>query len=308
MVELRRLHEATVAEEEIDHLGHMNVRFYLDRALRAGQALAVELGLGPGPCRALGGVFELHDAFSRHYREQLVGAPLAVMGGVLAVEADGLRLYHELVNTERDERAAVFVHALKLRQLETRKPLPLPEIAVKGAGDVLVDWPEHGRPRTLDLGRLPPALSLRDAQERGLAMRDERVVRIDECDAAGYFLAGRYQDLVWGGDDPSASRTAGVPVFELEGGGRFGWATLENRGVVLELPRAGTRVQSFGAEVELGRKISFRHHWVFELDAGALLCTSSTVNLAFDIAARRATEIPPAVRETLEARYHPDLR
>lgn len=308
MTELRSLHEATVAEEEIDHLGHMNVRFYLDRALLAGRALAVELGLGPDHCRALGGVFELHDAFSRHYREQLVGAPLAVMGGVLAVEADGLRLYHELVNTELDERAAIFVHGLKLRQLETRKPLPLPEMVAKGAGDVLVEWPEHGRPRTLDLQRLPPALSLGEARKRGLAVRAERVVRSEECDAGGYFLAGRYQDLFWGDDDPSAPRTAAVPVFELEGGGRFGWATLESRGVVLELPRAGARIQSFGAEVELGRKISLRHHWVFDLDGGALLCTSSTVNLAFDIAARRATEIPPAVRETLEARYHPDLR
>jgi hypothetical protein len=98
-----------------------------------------------------------------------------------------------------------------------------------------------------------------------------------------------------------------VPVFETEGG-KVGWATLESRGVVIELPRVGARIQSFGAEVELARKTSFRHHWVFDLDSGALLCSSSIVNLAFDIGARRAIEIPSAIREALEAQYHPDLR
>ena len=35
---LRCLHEATIAAGEIDHLGHMNVRFYLEKALRATHA------------------------------------------------------------------------------------------------------------------------------------------------------------------------------------------------------------------------------------------------------------------------------
>ncbi len=74
------------------------------------------------------------------------------------------------------------------------------------------------------------------------------------------------------------------------------------------LHQATVAEESFGAEVELARKTSFRHHWVFDLDRGVLLCTSSIVNLAFDIGERRAIEIPPAVRERLETQYHPDLR
>jgi hypothetical protein len=99
-----------------------------------------------------------------------------------------------------------------------------------------------------------------------------------------------------------------MPVFETESGGRFGWATLESRSILRELPRAGARIQSFGAEVELAQKTCCHHQWVFDLDRAALLCTTSIVNLAFDIGARRAIEIPPAVREMLAARYHPDLR
>ena len=305
--ELRRLLEANVREEEIDHLGHMNVRFYLEKALRASQRLAAEHGLGAEDCRALGAVLELRDVFTRHYREQLVGAPLAVLGGVLSVRADGLRVYHELLNVDRDERAATFVHELTLRQRETREPLPLPENVANRAADALVEWPEHGKPRTLDLQRFPPTLPLEEARQRNLAMRQERVIRREECDGDGFFVAAGYDDLVWGGD-PIAQQPAWVPVVEMENGGMFGWATLESRGVLLELPRAGDRIQSFGADVELARKTSCRHQWVFDLDRGALLCTSSIVNLGFDIGARLAIEIPAPIREMLEAQYHPDLR
>jgi acyl-CoA thioester hydrolase len=307
MIELRLLHEATVGEDEIDHLGHMNVRYYLEKALHASRTLTAEYGLSSEACDKLGAVLELRDAFTRHYREQLVGEHLTMMGGILDVESDGLRLYHELVNPARSERAATFVHEMKLRRRESRAPLPLPEMIAKAAGDARVAWPEHGKPRTLDLQRVPPAISLEVARERDLAMRRERVVLPEECDAQGFFLASRYQELVWGGEPRDPGR-GGMPLFEMGDGGRFGWATLESRGVLRELPRAGARIQSFGAEVDLAEKTSFRHHWVFDLDSGALLCTSSIVNLAFDIGARRAMEIPPAVREMLTAQYYPDLR
>jgi acyl-CoA thioester hydrolase len=305
--ELEVLHEATVGEDEIDELGHMNVRFYLTKALRATDSLAERHGLSSAACDELGVVLELCDVYSRHYREQLVGARLAVRGGVLAVRSDGLRLYHELVNPARAELAATFVHELKLRDRNSRSARPLPEMVARSAGRALVEWPAHGRPRTLSLESAPPHLELAAARQRGLALRAERVVLPEECDPQGHFIASRYQDLVWGGEPIEPSR-AGSWLHDLEDGRKFGWATLESRGILRELPRVGARIQAFGAEVALEAKTSFRHHWVFDLDSGALLCTSSILNLAFDIGARRPIEIPAAVRQMLEAVYHPDLR
>ena len=82
---------------------------------------------------------------------------------------------------------------------------------------------------------------------------------------------------------------------------------MESRGSIVERPRVGTRVQSYGAEVELGRKTRHERYWVYDIDRGALLCTASIVNVAFDIGARRAIEIPDFEREYLEKRFHPDL-
>ena len=55
-------------------------------------------------------------------------------------------------------------------------------------------------------------------------------------------------------------------------------------------------------------KTSLRHQWVFDLDRERLLCTSSILNLAFDLASRKAIEIPEEVRRRLEDVHHPDLR
>ena len=306
MAELEVLHEAVVGEDEIDELGHMNVRFYLVKALAGTRVLSDRVGLSVDECADLGCVLDLRDAYTRHKAEQMVGARLEVRGGVLDVRADGIRLYHDLVNPERGELAASFVHELVLCDRESRAPRPLPENVAERAGAGRVDWPEHGRPRTIDLEKAPPAPPLSLLRDRDLAMRKERVIGADECDADGSYVADRYQELFWAGE-PARPRESESWLIELGNGSKMGWATLESRGVLHRLPRVGARIQSFGAEVELAAKTSYRHHWVFDVDSGDLLCTSSIVNLAFDIGARRAIEIPDHVRAGVEGIYHPDL-
>lgn len=304
--ELQTLHEATVGPDEIDHLGHMNVRFYAEKALRASRLLTRQLGLSTDRCSEDGTVLELGDTFTRHYREQMKGAHLVVKGGVLDVRADGLRLYHELSNPSRGERAATFVHHFRLRDLESREPRPLPEMVAVEAARRQVEWPAHGRPRTVDLDREPRALTLQDARDRGLAMREVRELREDECSDAGFFPAIRYPELIWGGI-PLPSQKGWAPLQTGPDGRTFGWAILEARGMLRRLPRAGARIQSFGVEVEIGRKTSYRHSWVFDVDRGDILCMSSTVDIAFDLEGRRSIEIPADTRARLEARCQPDL-
>ena len=78
----------------------MNVRFYAARALRATQTLAASLDLDAPSCERSGVSLLVTDAFTRYHREQLAGARLAVRGGVIAVDAERLRVYHELSNRE----------------------------------------------------------------------------------------------------------------------------------------------------------------------------------------------------------------
>src|SRR5579862_5658493 len=108
------LYSSEVKSREIDHLGHMNVRFYMERAQRANQALMESLGLGPAACKALGGRLAQHDSYTRYHREQFKGAMLQVRGGVLEAGADGLTLYFEVVNDAKGEIAASFIIGVAL--------------------------------------------------------------------------------------------------------------------------------------------------------------------------------------------------
>jgi acyl-CoA thioesterase FadM len=116
-------HTSTVTADQIDHLGHMNVRYYGVNARAA--------------TRSLFGRGEIFDIYTRHHREQLLNAKLEVRSGILGVDSGSTRLYHELVNTSTGEIAATFVHRI-------RSDTPIDSVDT-------IELPDHGRPRSIDL-------------------------------------------------------------------------------------------------------------------------------------------------------------
>src|ERR1044071_9007237 len=89
---LRVTHTSTVTEDQIDHLGHMNVRFYAVNAHEGTRTLLRDLpGWHDRP-------HVVHDTYTRHLHEQLLGAPLEVRTGILGADHRGLRVHHELAN------------------------------------------------------------------------------------------------------------------------------------------------------------------------------------------------------------------
>lgn len=307
---LRVLHESVVQPEEIDALGHLNVRHYGERALAATDRLLDALGLEGEAFAAAGPLaHDLPVLFTRYHREQHTGAPLVVHGGVIAIRPDGLRLYHELRNPERDELAATFLHDVTLHAEGDAAPLALPEALRKELAREVAPWPEHGRSRSIDVDAPPRVITLEHARESGLAFRLPRRLEAADCDADGRIGPASRPFTMWGGDPiPPATREDGPPLLDLPDGGRMGWAAMESRSIQLEPPTVGMTIQSFAAVVELARKTSLRRYWVFDVDTGRLLLTNQVVDLALHLGLRRAIEIPEPSRSELEAKLRPDLR
>jgi acyl-CoA thioesterase FadM len=287
-------HRSTVTEDQIDHLGHMNVRFYGVNAAAGTRALLDELGVAPNSGRAV-------DLYTRHHREQLLGAALSLRTGVIEVADDGLRLYHELANDATGELAASFVHRVRLDG-------PDPDRAVIAAAATgLVPVPAHGAPRSIPLETDPVASAPSLATLRGLdlAIRKERAVTAEECDEQGGYLPTMAAALVWGGE-PVDGR---FPPLLHEGphGERMGWASMETRMVVARLPRAGERIQSFSAVTMIADKVLQNVMWAFAVGSAELLITFEVVNLAFDVSRRRPMSIPDHIREFEGRILHPEL-
>ena len=295
--------ETEVTPDQIDHLGHMNVMFYGAHA-RAGAAnLLGSLGLAPSADLAV----VQRDTYVRHHHEQLVGAPLEVRGGVLDVGPDRLRVYEELASTDTGAIAATFVLGFEAVDPATRERRPIGDAALDAAARATVPLPEHGRSRSIAIDDDPtvgaPPLAL--LQERRLAERLPRTIAESACDADGFVAPTAVAELVWGGE-PVPDHVF-RPMESLADGGQMGFATMETRAAWARGARAGDRIQSFGAELDIRDKTMLSRHWVYDLDRETLVAVFSVVSLAFDISRRRAVTIPGDVRRRMETRLHLDL-
>ena len=300
MSELLTTHESTVAPGQIDHLGHMNVRYYAVNAQAGTRALLAAIpGWGPRP-------HIVHDIYTRHHREQLLGTPLVVRSAVVGAGPDGLRLHHELAAADTGVLAATFAHGISALD-EGGRRAPLPDRLVADAADLVIPVPDYATSRSISLATdlIASAPSLATLHHRGLAMRRDRRVGADECDDRGRYLVDLAPMLVWGGEP--IGRGHGPMLEETPDGAPMGWATMETRLQVGRLPTGGDRIQSFGAGIAVHDKVTHRIHWTYDVDRGDLLTAFEVVSLAFDIRARRPVSIPEVNRRRELDALQPDL-
>ncbi len=285
MAELSIAHTSVVTEDQIDHLGHMNVHYYGVNARAATHSVLADLGLADQDH------VEIFDMYTRHFREQLLGTELEVRSGVLGVDASSVRIYHELANSDTGELAATFVYRVRV-------DTPFDHVDV-------IDLPSHGAPRSIDLDTGPSMPSLEKVQSLQLAMRAPRTLTTTETGGGDTLSPVFVPMLIWGGktiDGSEQSLTMTGPEGE-----RMGWATMETRVGIGTLPKVGTRVQAFGATTALADKTMQMAMWSFDLDSGKLLVSFEVVSVLFNIGERRAMSIPADLLAEQQLNFYPDL-
>lgn len=274
-------HRTEVTEDQIDHLGHMNVRYYMNAAMHATRAMHERFSLDVET--------QVVQMYTRHLREQMLGASLEVRSG-LASSSESVRFYHELVNVETGDVAATFLHDVDHPALEA------PTLTI----------PPIGLPRSIDLetdaaARAPSAA---EALELGLVNRLPRVLTDQDTVGGAVVPPERATWLIWDGEHPDGPQDW---IRTGPDGERIGVANMESRVTIRRLPEVGTTIQSFGAAVAVGEKITRHMNWAFDMDRGELLVASESIGLCFNIGERRSMVIPPAMRADYESRLHPQF-
>jgi len=314
---MRLFDESLVRDDEIDTLGHLNVRHYMARVLRSGERLTGELGLGAKARAALDAILARVDTYSSYKREQFTGAALEVWGGVLAATTEGVRTYFEVRNPAKGEIAASFIIEFALLDRATRGRLSLPAEALTAAALAHIDLPAHGAPRTIaqakpnllvTMGQIAARVGERPPGDGMMGGIMERLVETEDCDAEGFLKEG--EDMMFGARIRAQfmqGKTFGPPTFVSDEGHRFGWATLEARLVQLQVPRAGDLLRAFGADIGIGRKTRHTRRWIFNTATGALAGVDDIVGIALDLDARRSIEIPASVLESLQGGFVPEF-
>ncbi len=311
MTELQALHDSVVLEEEIDSLGHMNVRFYVQRADSANRALLKASGIMP----ADGQRFRRIDTFNRFHREQFAGAKLQTLAGFIAREGasdTSVDTYVEIRNTDNGDLAASFVFSTGIIDINSQQLVSLPDLS----GITPIEPPDYGKPRSLSL-KEPSKVDLAtlesvvpDEPTPGMMSgRRENTVHQDDCDEKGRLREDVDLMFVIHRPDPEneEEQAMGPPLLRDEQGRRYSFAMMETRSVVWQRPNAGDRIVSIGADIAYGDKWRQSRRWMFVKDSGVLLGVSDSVGVCIDLDARKAISLPADVQATLEKNCLPQF-
>ena len=135
MVETAR---GTVHEWQRDHMGHINVRAYMEFLEEACWQFYAMLGLTPSLLRS-GAVHLAAVQQNIGYRKELYpGDTVVVRTGVLEMREKVLRFRHELMNTETGELCCDCEFTVVCLNPQTRRSQPFPEAVAAKARELLL--------------------------------------------------------------------------------------------------------------------------------------------------------------------------
>jgi len=300
------VHRSSVQTWECDAMGHLNVQFYVDKAVQGLAALGVHLGLVPDDLRERGCLLGVEEQHIRFLREQRPGAPFFVRAGVLDLDvADGhLLVLEELVSASTDTVAASFVTRSRLFDARSRAPLPMSEALAGRVSAYRVDLPAHAGPRGLEPHLPRPRPRLAEAEALAMFSTYQACVDDSQCDAFGFMTTRHYMGAVADSIPNLVLHMTGVDRSE---GGRIGGAALEYRFVYHSVPRSGDVLTLRSGLVHVADKAYTICHWLFDLATGEAVATAEAVAITMDLETRRAIAIPDALRERLQKLVIPGL-
>lgn len=120
---------------EIDHVGHMNVQFYVRKYDEASWHFLLQLGLGPRWLEENHRGMVALEQQIRYQREVLAGTCLKIETTLLEIAEKTIRYVHRMVDCESSEPVSEM--ELLIIQIDTnlRKSTPLPvEVLERGRG------------------------------------------------------------------------------------------------------------------------------------------------------------------------------
>ncbi len=139
MAEMLETYRGVVYPWHCDHVGHMNVMWYVGKFDEATWQLFTMLGLGPSWLRQNERGMAAVDQRIAYQRELHAGDTLLVRSGVLEVRPKVLRFVHQMINTESQEIAAQTVLVATHLNTRERRSCALPPEVIERAQAALTD-------------------------------------------------------------------------------------------------------------------------------------------------------------------------
>jgi acyl-CoA thioester hydrolase len=286
---------------ECDENGHMNVRFYVQRASEGLAGVSAALG-APGAFRARANATWLPiEQHIRFLKEARPGAPLTLLSGVVDLTETTARVYQELRHVDGAACAAITTLVAHVEP-STGRSFPTPARCRERAANLACVIPAHGAARSIDPTRMPAEATMARADVLGALVIGRGAILPQETDMFGRMrpeiVIGRISDsaphLV------SSWRTQ-VAADAGAGADNAGAAVVEYRLIYRRWPRAGDAFVVRSAVTEVQEKTFHIAHWMLDPVTGQAWATAEAVALTFDLSTRKTIVPSAAMRTALEA-------
>jgi acyl-CoA thioester hydrolase len=287
---------------DCDEMGHMNVRFYIVRAMEGLAGMAAELCLPHAFTPYANATLLVKEHHVRFLREAHAGATLHMLGGVIEISETEAKILQLLVHSATGELAATFQTTVVHATPREGEVFPWPKITLERAKALMVEVPEKARARSIDLSPFTPTASLERADALGLKRIALGALSPAECDVFGRMRAEQFIGRVSDGINSFISPFRDMIVDHADHKPtRFGGAVLEYRLVYLRWPFAGDRVELRSGLIGSDPRTMRMAHWMLDPATGEALGASEAVAITFDLDARKAVPITPAAQAALKA-------
>jgi acyl-CoA thioester hydrolase len=294
---------------ECDEMGHMNVRFYVAKAVEGLVGLAGAMGMPQAFSPYSNATLLLREQHIRFLREALAGAPLVMRAAVLEMGESEARLLLALYHAPSGEPAASFQTVVAhVTAGGDPRPFPWPRQAVELARDLTIDLPAYAASRSVSLDPVVSGASLVRADELGLIPISAGAFNAQDCDVFGRMRAEQFIGRVSDGIATLAGQSRGLIAQTAEPRpARSGGAVLEYRLLHLAWPRAGDRFVVRSGMSAIGDRTQTLVHWMIDPQSGRAWGSSEAVAVTLDLDARKIVPVSPAARAAISEWLIPRL-
>lgn len=278
----------SVATWECDSMGHLNVGFYMAKAMEAMIGLAAELGMPHAFAPHGEATLIVREQHIRFLREAQVGARLHIDAGVLEMGEEDARVL--LMMRHHDgELAASFQMLVAHATAREGRAFPWPGWARARAVELMIEAPEKAAPRSVSLAPVEVAASLPRARELGLKRIGLGAFRTVDCDAFGRMRAELLMARI---SDSVAHLMAGLlQDLAAEGARRLGAVILEYRLIYVGWPCAGDRYELRSGFVGAEPRLRRMTHWFLDPASGRPWASAEAVAAVFDLETRKTVTL-----------------
>lgn len=294
---------------ECDEMGHLNVRFYVAKAMEGLAGLAAELGMPHAFAPHAAATLVVKEHHVRFLREARPGAFLIMRGGVLKLSETEAELLQVLYHAGSGEPCASFVTKVSHAKPGDARAFPWPKRALLAAEALTVALPAFAGPRSIPGAPIAVTANAAAADELGLVCIAKAPLTPRNCDVFGRMVPeefiGRVSDGI--GALVGALRQA---VADASGASpaRTGGAVLEYRLVYLDYAQAGDQLEIRSGLAGVDARTQRFGHWLLDPLSGKALAVAEAVAVNFDLDARKALPISEAVQAAFAPHLRPQLR